>query len=90
MLIGKGFGFWNHPDPLPERDYIHGFIIDIIAVEQHLAPRYAGWDKIVHAVKHAQKRRFPAARRPDDSGNRTLFDVHSDVPERVEVSVMQV
>ena len=63
---------------------------DVLAVEQHFAGGALVGIEIVHAVEHAQQRRFAAARRADEGGDLVRVERQRDVFQRLELAVEKI
>jgi hypothetical protein len=80
----------DHADAAAEVDRVDAGAVDVLAVEEHLPLDPRARDEVVHAVEAAQERRLPAARRPDERGDVVPGDPDGDVPEGLEVPVVEV
>src|SRR6185503_10084188 len=77
----------DHTDALAERDDVHSLVEDALAVEAHVAFVTNTGNEIVEAVDRAQKGRFAATRRADQSCDRARRHRHLDALERLLLSV---
>ena len=50
----------------------------------------AGRDEVIHAVQRAQKRRFPAAGRPDECGDLVLFNAKIDALQCLKCAIVKI
>ena len=89
MLIGKGFGCWNTMPTFTRSAFASPANTSSPSISIRPLGAHARHE-VAHAVEHAQKRRFAAARRPDERGDLVFRDVERDVLERLEVVVPQV
>src|SRR5262247_253379 len=48
------------------------------------------WIKVVHPVKDAQQRRFPASRRPDKGGHLPVVKGHADALQGTMVAIEEI
>ncbi len=69
----------DHADPAPDIHRIGARSVDVGAVEDHASGQSRAPDLLVHAVKATDKRRLPAAGRPDDRGNRAVPRHHGQI-----------
>ena len=65
-------------------------VVDILTIEQDIALHLTDRDGVVHPVQRAQEGRFPATRRPDESGDRLVKDVDRDILDGMAVAIIDL
>ncbi len=85
----KGIRFLKyHPDAATNIGDVH--VQDVFAIEKDLAFYSRVSNRFVHAVHGPEKGRFPAARRPYESGDLISGDVDPDVVKGLKRPVVEV
>ncbi len=80
--LGKRIGFLKHHAHAPAQvNEVDVGREDLLVVEQHVPRMMGSFDQVVHAVERPQKRRFAAARRPDQGHDRALGNRNRDAME---------
>ena len=77
----------HHADPTPNLDLVDLGRVQVTAVVEDLPVDLRAGDLVVHPVQAADERALPAARRPDERGDRVLVHVERRLAERQSPAV---
>src|SRR3990172_3212182 len=89
--FGKRVGLLeHHPDPPTYVDDVHRPLVDVPALEQHLASGPEAGDHVVHAVEAPQQRALAAAGGADDRGYLSGGNGEGDRSQGLEVAVVDL
>ena len=80
----------HHADPGAQRIQVDAGVDDVLAVHHHLAGGALSRIQVVHAVQHAQQRRFAAAGRADHAGHLPVRQIEADLLQRPVAAVEEI
>src|SRR5215216_1360988 len=76
--------------PLPERDHVHIFIVNVFPFQQDFAIDSCTWNRVVHTIQTTQKCGLATTGWTNERGHFAWFYLDVDVRKRFEIAVIKI